>query len=123
MKFTFSALLLANAIAITYARCNIALVSPTNSVVGQFKPKNVGCSTAQLAGLKCKQVSAINNVDGAEDVRQLVCASDADYASDYATLKGKGIFWGAQGKTPKLGNCNGGGPAYKPVTVCGKKVN
>ncbi|KAJ2956076.1 hypothetical protein NQZ79_g8011 [Umbelopsis isabellina] len=123
MKITLSALLLVNAIAITYARCNIALVSPINSVVGQFNTKNVGCTTAQLAGLKCTQASTITNTDGNEDVRQLVCASDADYASDYATLKGKGIFWGAQGKTPKLGNCNGGGPAYKPVTVCGKKVN
>lgn len=124
MKFTLSALLLANAIAIAYARCSVSLISPAKSVVGQFTTKNVGCSSTQLAGLKCKQSSTITNVDGNEDVRQLVCASNADYASDYAALKAKGIFWGVEGSTPAFGTCNAGGVSACPaVTLCGKRLN
>ncbi|KAG2171979.1 hypothetical protein INT43_001455 [Umbelopsis isabellina] len=123
MKFTLTALLLANAIAISYARCNIALVSPAKSSVGQFNNRGSGCSTAQLAGLKCKSSSSITNTDGNEDVRQYVCASNADYASDYATLRARGIFWGVEGATPAFGTCNAGGvTTCPPVTLCGRKI-
>jgi hypothetical protein len=95
MRFTLTALLLAKAIAFSFARCNISMVSPAKSIMGQFNNKGSQCTADQVGGLKCPQRSRIQNTDGAEDVRLNVCATDTDYAADVATLKARGIFFGA----------------------------